>query len=264
MFTLFVWLLIALLGFAIYAYPAFYVRQMYEPFTTMTATNPVSMIPLPATTIPAVTEQNQLSGLPTIPVPRSSGPAPAARVPAVPTDVRATPNAMAGPAPDLATLMRNIQTVLQPQLGTPELQSTTLAVAPTAEVVAKGATAQPASHDKVRSQPSTANVLPATNASLELGKVVQKQQQPQQAAPTIIREIVKVPVPVPEIARCPRTNACPVPPAACPRLRNTACPRLRNNACPVPPTACPRCPSCPDMSAYIRKDSIPCWGCKLK
>lgn len=34
---------------------------------------------------------------------------------------------------------------------------------------------------------------------------------------------------------------------------------------PVPRT-CPRqkeCPVCPDMQNYIRKDSIPCWGCKL-
>jgi hypothetical protein len=27
---------------------------------------------------------------------------------------------------------------------------------------------------------------------------------------------------------------------------------------------CPPAPKCPDMRDYIRKDSIPCWGCKLK
>jgi hypothetical protein len=26
----------------------------------------------------------------------------------------------------------------------------------------------------------------------------------------------------------------------------------------------PRCPNCPDMRDYIRKDSIPCWGCSLR
>ena len=34
---------------------------------------------------------------------------------------------------------------------------------------------------------------------------------------------------------------------------------------PVPRT-CPKqqeCPICPDMTNYIRKDSIPCWACKL-
>jgi hypothetical protein len=29
--------------------------------------------------------------------------------------------------------------------------------------------------------------------------------------------------------------------------------------CPPPPS----CPACPDMRDYIRKDSIPCWACKL-
>jgi len=24
------------------------------------------------------------------------------------------------------------------------------------------------------------------------------------------------------------------------------------------------CPTMPDMSQYVRKDSIPCWGCNLK
>lgn len=39
----------------------------------------------------------------------------------------------------------------------------------------------------------------------------------------------------------------------------------RERACPTCPT-CPTCPpvkQCPDMSAYIKKDSIPCWACKL-
>lgn len=31
----------------------------------------------------------------------------------------------------------------------------------------------------------------------------------------------------------------------------------------APKPSCPP-PSCPDMTDYIRKDSIPCWGCKLK
>jgi hypothetical protein len=31
--------------------------------------------------------------------------------------------------------------------------------------------------------------------------------------------------------------------------------------CPSPPAT--QCPTCPDMRDYIRKDSIPCWACKL-
>lgn len=29
------------------------------------------------------------------------------------------------------------------------------------------------------------------------------------------------------------------------------------------PRICPQCPTCPNMRDYIRKDSIPCWSCKL-
>jgi hypothetical protein len=63
--------------------------------------------------------------------------------------------------------------------------------------------------------------------ALEQGKAFQ-QIKPQALEPQqIIRErIVEVPVP----RTCPRQEACPV---------------------------------CPDMQQYIRKDSIPCWACKL-
>lgn len=26
---------------------------------------------------------------------------------------------------------------------------------------------------------------------------------------------------------------------------------------------CPECPTCPDMSKYIRLDEVPCWNCSL-
>lgn len=29
------------------------------------------------------------------------------------------------------------------------------------------------------------------------------------------------------------------------------------------PATCPPCPSCPDMSQYIRMDEVPCWNCTL-
>jgi len=45
--------------------------------------------------------------------------------------------------------------------------------------------------------------------------------------------------------RCARTNICPHPKRCPPRRK-----------CPPPI-------QCPDMSQFIRKDSIPCWGCKL-
>lgn len=68
----------------------------------------------------------------------------------------------------------------------------------------------------------------------------------------------KPPVNVSSNKECPKP-VCPKP--ACP---NPICPR------PVCPTQkCPQCPEpipakpCPNMQNYIRKDMIPCWGCKL-
>lgn len=31
----------------------------------------------------------------------------------------------------------------------------------------------------------------------------------------------------------------------------------------TPRKHCPKCPTCPDMSKYIRLDEVPCWNCSL-
>lgn len=48
-----------------------------------------------------------------------------------------------------------------------------------------------------------------------------------------------------------------LPPASAPA------PEVRREVVVVQAPA-PRCPNCPDMRDYIRKDSIPCWGCMLR
>jgi len=57
----------------------------------------------------------------------------------------------------------------------------------------------------------------------------------------------------PNISQCPACPTCP-PAPKCPPA--PICP-------PAPPA--PECPEkqCPDMRNYIRKDEIPCWGCKI-
>ena len=40
----------------------------------------------------------------------------------------------------------------------------------------------------------------------------------------------------------------------------------RSHPMPKPeptPSGCPVCPTCPDMSQYIRLDEVPCWNCTL-
>ncbi len=86
---------------------------------------------------------------------------------------------------------------------------------------------QPKEADGKSSLPQPINEPATASKALEQGKAFQ-QTKPQAAEPQqIIRErIVEVAVP----RTCPRQEACP---------------------------------TCPDMQQYIRKDSIPCWACKL-
>ncbi len=63
---------------------------------------------------------------------------------------------------------------------------------------------------------------------------------------------------IPQFNQCPPPlplpkPVCPPPKPVCPPPKPT---------CPPKPPKC-KCPPMPDMSDYIRKDSIPCWACKL-
>ncbi len=125
------------------------------------------------------------------------------------------------------SMLRNLEQLI----GTPGNIPDVSPVMPTA------VTAQPHAANTGREQPKEAegksslpqpvNEPASASKALEQGKVFQ-QTKPQAAEPQqIIHErIVEVPVP----RTCPRQEACP---------------------------------ACPDMQQYIRKDSIPCWACKL-
>ncbi len=128
----------------------------------------------------------------------------------------------------------NIIANLEKLLDSPDmLTSPTAAPAP---VIANGLKAQPQEYETKCTLPATvaapaqaSDVLKQGAAFLET-KPAAVAQAPaaavaQAQAPVIIqREIIQVP------AKCPPT---------------------------------PSCPACPDMRDYIRKDSIPCWACKL-
>ena len=106
---------------------------------------------------------------------------------------------------------------------------------------------QPQEHATVKSQPGVPDEKPKASDALAQGQAL-KTMQPKVQAPEnepkviVKKEYVKVPVP----RKCPPPPKCP-PPRKCP-----------------PQRVCPPHVQCPDMSQYIRKDSIPCWGCKLK
>jgi hypothetical protein len=61
-----------------------------------------------------------------------------------------------------------------------------------------------------------------------------------------------IPAPIPEVEKAPANSATGLTSSSIPPV------------CPPPKIKYVKVPNkCPDMSQYIRKDSIPCWSCKL-
>jgi hypothetical protein len=117
----------------------------------------------------------------------------------------------------------------------------------------------PNNADTTRSSPSSANITSPTSPVLQQGAVAQKYLAPEP-------KIIMVPVPSNErpASSCPST--CPPPcskpcPKSCdvPEPKKACRPPKWEPGMPVPDY----CPTMPDMKDYIRKDSIPCWACKL-
>jgi hypothetical protein len=197
-----VWILIAIVGLVLYMYPP---MTMYinEGFYTL---------PTAARVTKATTAPNTSS---------------------------ISPNAAAGPAPDLDILIRNIENVVKVPTYTPDLEQVPALPAYYGTVSGKsvGAKEQPKEASTTKSQPSNPlneNDVADMSSSLAQGQTFQstKQTTPPIVERIIEREkIVEVPRQCPECAECKR---------------------------------CPKQRQCPDMRDYIRKDSIPCWGCKLK
>jgi len=182
MYTLFFWIVIALFGLALYIYPSFWVRRMYEAYENVPSAN------LGAQTNP--------------------------------------------PMADFAGLVQKMQTMLEPQIHTPDLVSLPSPTASKPTIRASGAKAQPDGAVSTKSLPQTAEEAnkPLKSGGLEQGVSFQNTKpSPAPACPPVpdMREYIRKDM-IPEQAPCP--------------------PQVR----------------CPDMRQYIRKDSIPCWACKLK
>ena len=69
---------------------------------------------------------------------------------------------------------------------------------------------------------------------------------------------IPTPAPNPTPTPGPAPNPDPYPPRPAPNPNP-----YQPNPPPGPPSSCGWCPSCPDMSQYIRMDEIPCWNCTL-
>lgn len=275
MFTLAFWLFIALLGVLLYISPAFTIQRKYEPFevTLEKEHTEVSSLAMPAATTgkprPAIQaftngafQQLEASHGPSprvIPaLPEGFENAPSSTVAPAPTqtdsvpailspqsqEAGASPNALTTPQ-QMSELLKSLETLVTPNLESPEV------VLPSPTVVAKvpeaeGAKAQPLPASTEKSQPSESTLTDDSQESLKQGEAFKK------TVPKAPEESEKCPPPRVIEKLVPRR--CP-PPRVIEKLVPRKCP---------PQRMCPPQQQCPDMSGYIRKDSIPCWGCKLK
>jgi hypothetical protein len=133
---------------------------------------------------------------------------------------------------------------LQRLLDTPVLESPTAAITSRqAPVEAVGGRQQPAEYEKIRSAPSHPAVITTPNLSLRDGRSF----------------LASMPTEVSQLSRGSFGLYSPQ------RMQGTtrqapAEVEYSRQILQVPGYN----PNCPDMRDYIRKDSIPCWGCKLR
>jgi len=179
------------------------------------------------------------------------------------------------PEEDPTKYLKQLKALLEPQaIGTPDFAFTASPTLPPAQPpLTSGTVKTPEPVDNKCSKPALPNPTPDTKTpAIEQGANFQ-QTKPN---PTLTTVTNKAPVLstaspasmfVPIDALAAKAAHKPQPteePEPVIKQEKHKCPPAPK--CP-PARKCPKCPpapQCPDMRDYIRKDSIPCWACKLK
>ena len=132
------------------------------------------------------------------------------------------------PPTNVNSVLRNLEQLIGTPGNIPDVQPVMPSPASTTQHQSNTGRQQPQEADGKSSLPQPVNQPQGASKALEQRKSFQQTlPKTETADKEIIKErIVEVPVP----RTCPRQEACP---------------------------------TCPDMQQYIRKDSIPCWACKL-
>lgn len=158
-----------------------------------------------------------------------------------PTYVNLKPSAPPKITPPSQNQIQNLQRLL----NTPVLESSTAALtlrdSPAQQQQSGAGRQQPAEYDKIRSMPGNPGTITTPNLSLGHG------QSFQAIKPT-------------EISQVSRGSFGLYAPQ---RMQGTVTPAEVEYMRQIPQVPGYN-PNCPDMRDYIRKDSIPCWGCKLR
>lgn len=134
---------------------------------------------------------------------------------------------LAGPQknPEVNTLLRSLDQLINTPGLVPEITPSMPSAAQETVYQSNTGRQQPNGAESKSSKPEPLNQPTQPSLALQQGRVFQDINPQQKVKEIITERIVHVPV--------PRT-----------------CPQQK-------------CPVCPDMRNYIRKDSIPCWACKL-
>lgn len=225
---LFFWVLIGILGFLLYISPSYFIHRMYEGFTATSA---------PATQVATTNVRNTQRTTTTLPITNNVGNTTQVNA-ASSTTAKLQPSPPPTQAPLTQTQLKNLLELLNTP---PPLTS------PTASPQKGGATAgtsQPVEHDTTRSRPESTRTSPQQSEALKQGALYNS---------TLPRN------PVP--GKQGMLGAMGTQPRA-PAERIVYIERPAPNS--DPDNGVVVYPNCPDMRDYIRKDSIPCWGCKLR
>lgn len=157
----------------------------------------------------------------------------------------------ATPPEDATLYLKQLQELLKPQvIGTPNLDSLTK--------LHDGA-------ETTSSTPATPNTPSTTSTVLAQGAAFQKTIPTKDLSGAVVNKETQVPA-----KSILDTTEVTKPKAKYDTINYTQ-PQIQYIKVPVekkcpPQRKCPSIPpptQCPDMSQYIRKDSIPCWSCKL-
>ena len=191
MFTLSLWIGIAILGLVLYVVPAFFVRRMYEGFEKQTTTTEKKN---------EKEEKKEEKKEETEEEEKE--------------DKKSENDSST--VSDLKTMLKKLEKLMEPQIKTPDTDTPSPKDSSSDKVKASGLTKQPEHHDSVKSQPGTSESYRSDDTCLEQGKHYQSMYPSDTTHEKRIKQ------------------------------------------------QCPPAVQCPDMRDYIRKDSIPCWACKLK
>jgi len=209
MFTLSLWIGIAILGLVLYVAPAFFVRHMYEGFEKQDTTKEKEKEEEEKEEKEEEKEKETKETKKTKETKETKETKKETE-----KDKEKKSENDSSTVSDLKSMLKKLEKLMEPQIKTPDTD--TPPPSSSDKVKASGLTKQPEYHDSVKSQPGTAKSYTSDNTCLEQGKNY-KSLYP---SDTTYEKRIK--------------------------------------------QHCPPAVQCPDMRDYIRKDSIPCWACKLK